>query len=143
MWKSPNPNAASRWGRPVSASWALWVALYFPIALLPPLPLMLVVLLGAGVSVAAPIEALLRRERTPPELRARVFATQMAAPTLAAPIGVVGAGALVEVIDLRPAVLALATLNALGALLLVRPACGSFPRRRPSVDASVRTAPPV
>ena len=104
------------------ASWALWVALYFAIALLPPLPLMLLALLATGVSVAAPLEALLRQERTPPELRARVFATQMAALTLAAPIGVVCAGALVEEIGLRPAMLALATVNAVGAFVLVRPA---------------------
>ena len=83
---------------------------------------MLLALLATGVSVAAPLEALLRQERTPPELRARVFATQMAALTLAAPIGVVCAGALVEEIGLRPAMLALATVNAVGAFVLVRPA---------------------
>jgi predicted MFS family arabinose efflux permease len=106
-------------------SWILWVAVYFAIAALPPLPVMLAVLLSTGVSVAAPVEALIRQERTPPHLRARVFATYMAALTLAAPLGVVAAGFLVEAIGLQRAMLAVATVNALGALVFVRPAARS------------------
>ena len=107
------------------ASWALWIALYFAIAVLPPLPVMIAVLLATGLSVAAPIEALVRQERTPAELRARGFATQMAALTLAAPIRVVVAGFLVDALGLRPAMLALATANALGGLLFLRAAVGA------------------
>jgi predicted MFS family arabinose efflux permease len=106
-------------------SWILWVAVYFAIAALPPLPVMLAVLLSTGVSVAAPVEALIRQERTPPHLRARVFATYIAALTLAAPLGVVAAGFLVEAIGLQRAMLAVATVNALGALVFVRPAARS------------------
>ncbi len=107
------------------ASWFLWIVLYFAIAALPPLPIMILVLLASGLSVAAPIEALVRQERTPPDLRARVFATQMAALTLAAPIGVVAAGFLVEGMGLRPAMLALAAVNAAGAVAFVRAAARS------------------
>ena len=108
------------------ASWALWAALYFAIAALPPLPLMLVVLLATGFSVAAPIEALVRQERTPPELRARVFATQMASLTVAAPVGVITAGFLVEAFGLRSAMLGIATVNALLALVFLRAASRAF-----------------
>jgi predicted MFS family arabinose efflux permease len=108
------------------ASWALWAALYFAIAALPPLPVMLVVLLATGFSVAAPIEALVRQERTPPQLRARVFATQMASLTVAAPLGVIGAGFLVEAFGLRPAMLGIATVNALLALVFLRSASRAF-----------------
>jgi predicted MFS family arabinose efflux permease len=103
-------------------SWVLWAGLYFAIAALPPLPIMIAVLLATGLSVAAPIEALVRQERTPAELRARVFATQMAALTVAAPVGVIVAGFLVDAIGLRPAMLALASANALLAFVFVRPA---------------------
>jgi MFS family permease len=108
------------------ASWALWAGLYFAIAALPPLPLMLAVLLATGFSVAAPIEALIRQERTPPELRARVFATQMASLTVAAPIGVIVAGFLVEEFGLRPTMLGIATVNAVLALVFVRTAARGF-----------------
>jgi MFS family permease len=106
-------------------SWALWVVVYFAIAILPPLPVMLAVLLSTGLSVAAPVEALIRQERTPPPLRARVFATYMAALTLAAPLGVVAAGFLVDAIGLQAAIVAVATVNALGAAVFVRPAARS------------------
>jgi MFS family permease len=107
-------------------SWTLWASLYFAIAALPPLPVMLVVLLATGFSVAAPIEALVRQERTPPELRARVFATQMASLTLAAPIGVIAAGFLVEAFGLREAMLGIASVNALLALAFLRSASRAF-----------------
>ena len=100
-------------------SWILWMGLYFAIAALPPLPIMIAVLLATGVSIASPIEALVRQERTPPDLRGRVFATQMASLTVAAPIGVVVAGFLVEALGLRPAMLALATVNAIGGFVFI------------------------
>jgi MFS family permease len=106
-------------------SWLIWVAVYFLIALLPPLPIMLAILLATGLSVAAPIEALIRQERTPPHLRARVFATYMAALTLVAPIGALAAGLLVEEMGLRPTILTVAVANAIGAAVFVRPAARS------------------
>jgi predicted MFS family arabinose efflux permease len=106
-------------------SWAIWVVLYFALATLPPLPVMLAILLATGISVAAPIEALIRQERTPPHLRARVFATYMAALTIVAPVGAIAAGFLVESLGLRTAVVAVAIANALGAAILVRPAARS------------------
>jgi MFS family permease len=102
-------------------SWALWAGLYFVIAAAPPLPLMIAALLATGLSAAAPIEALIRQERTPPELRARVFATFMAALTIAAPIGVIVAGFLVEAMGLRPGMLTLATVNAVLAVAFALP----------------------
>lgn len=56
-------------------SWVIWVVVYFALGTLPPLPVMVAILLATGMSVAAPIEALIRQERTPAHLRARVFAT--------------------------------------------------------------------
>jgi predicted MFS family arabinose efflux permease len=106
-------------------SWVIWVVVYFALAALPPLPVMVAILLATGVSVAAPIEALIRHERTPPYLRARVFATYMAALTLAAPIGALAAGFLVETVGLRTAIVALAIMNAVGAVVFVRPAARS------------------
>ena len=105
-------------GRPRAyvGSWILWALLYFAIASLPPLAVMVPLLLATGLSAAAPIEALVRQERTPAELRARVFATQMAALTVAAPVGVISAGFLVEAIGLQAALLATACANALLAL---------------------------
>jgi MFS family permease len=102
--------------------WSIWRLIYFGIALLPPLPIMICILLATGLSGAAPVEALVRQERTPAELRARVFATQTAALTLAAPVGVIGAGLMIEVIGLQAAVFVLATLNVLGTVGFVRAA---------------------
>jgi predicted MFS family arabinose efflux permease len=106
-------------------SWAIWVGVYFALATLPPLPVMLAILLGTVISVAAPIEALIRQERTPPHLRARVFATYMAALTLVAPIGAIAAGFLVESLGLRTAIVVVAIANAVGAAIFVRPAARS------------------
>jgi predicted MFS family arabinose efflux permease len=106
-------------------SWVIWVVVYFALATLPPLPVMVAILLATGVSVAAPIEALIRQERTPAHLRARVFATYMATLTLAAPIGAIAAGFLVEAVGLRTAIVAVAILNAVGAAVFVRPAARS------------------
>jgi MFS family permease len=114
------------------ASWVLWVLVYFGIALLPPPPVMILILLASGLSVAAQVEALVRQERTPPEVRARVFGMQMAALTIAAPIGVIVGGYLVEALGLRTAMLTLATVNAVGAL--------GFVRRAAAAVASVETA---
>ena len=106
-------------------SWLIWVVVYFGIAALPPLPIMLLVLLATALSVAAPIEALVRQERTPADLRARVFATFMAALTLASPIGVLAAGFVVEEVGLAAAILGAAALNAVAAVVFVRPAARS------------------
>jgi MFS family permease len=106
-------------------SWAIWVGVYFALATLPSLPVMLAILLGTGISVAAPIEALIRQERTPPHLRARVFATYMAALTLVAPIGAIAAGFLVESLGLRTAIIVVAIANAADAAIFVRPAARS------------------
>ena len=79
----------------------------------------------AGWCTVADVEALIRQERTPAHLRARVFATNMAALTLAAPIGAIAAGFLVEAVGLRTAIVAVAIVNAVAAAVFVRPAARS------------------
>ena len=124
------------------AGWLLWALLYFAVASLPPLAVMVAVLLATGLSAAAPIEALVRQERTPPVLRARVFATQMAALTLVAPIGVVAGGFLVEAVGLQPALLAVAAVNLLLAVAVaVAPAARALDEPPPETECSVAQTP--
>jgi hypothetical protein len=76
-------------------------------------------LIGFSVGLIAPIEQLVRQERTPPELRARVFATVMATLTAVVPLGVLMAGVAVEIVGLGAALAAFAVANALLALVAV------------------------
>lgn len=110
--------------------WSAWRVIYFVIATLPPLPVMVGALLATGLSGASPVEALIRQERTPVELRARVFATQSAALAVVAPIGVLAAGFLVELLGLRSAMLLFAVLNTVGTLAFVRAAARNVKKHR-------------
>ncbi|GAA2351999.1 macrolide resistance MFS transporter Mrx(A) [Saccharopolyspora halophila] len=86
-------------------------------------PPLVVLLIASGVLMLAfgpinPILAAVRTERTPPRLRARVFATISATATLAMPLGTITAGALGDQLGLMPA---LAVFTAAGGLLSLCP----------------------
>jgi len=91
----------------------------FVLVPLPPLGVALVALAFIGVIAGAvgPLFHTVRQERTPPELRGRVFATVAAAEAAAIPLGVLFAAALVELLGLRAAFVAFAAGNALLAVV--------------------------
>lgn len=111
-------------------------AVSFGLLALPGLPLLAVVLVLMGVTSGAvdPMERLLRQERTPPELRGRVFATMLAANRIATPISVFGAGLLLESLGLRPTLLVFAVGNT--AITLGLLVAASLNRRK--IDAHNR-----
>lgn len=86
----------------------------------PPLPVLVIAsgLLMLAFGPLNPILAAVRTERTPPWLRARVFATISATAMLAMPLGTVTAGALSDRLGLMPA---LAVFTAVGGLLSLCP----------------------
>jgi MFS family permease len=96
---------------------AVWIGAFmiFPVdlwvlALAPPLPVILAVLVISGV-ISGPINPLLvtiRHERIPIQLRGRVFSTFSAISQVASPLGILVAGGLIEAIGLHTTVLALA-----------------------------------
>lgn len=86
------------------------LALFYPavsLALIPLPPLApalaALALIGVAAGAGTPLYHTVRQERTPPELRARVFATVSAAEALAIPPAVLFAGYVVEVLGLRAA----------------------------------------
>ncbi len=119
----------------------LWVTGYLVVALcfwalaaMPPLPVLLGALAVTGVA-AGPLNPLLvtiRHERTPPELRGRVFSTFSAVSQLAIPVGMLVVGSLLDRIGLRPttALIAAGSLTlALGMRFV--PALRELDRRQP------------
>ena len=86
-----------------------WAALVALPALAPAVAILFLVGLVAGT--LGPLEQLVRQERTPPELRGRVFATFMASLTLVVPPATLAAGLLVDAAGLRATVAALALAN--------------------------------
>jgi MFS family permease len=100
------------------------LALVYPVVSLalipmPPLAIALAALALIGVVAGAgtPLYYTVRQERTPPELRGRVFATVAAAEASAIPLGVLFAGYVIEVLGLRAAFVAFAAGNILYAVL--------------------------
>lgn len=92
--------------------WIVYAGIYLAVAALPPPLVLAAVLVSTGLCALAPIEAVVRQERTPPPLRGRVFATSMAALALAAPPGVFIGGLLVERFGLQSALVTFAAANA-------------------------------
>jgi MFS family permease len=81
------------------------------------------VVVGLAAGPLNPLMVTVRHERSPVELRGRVFSTYSAIAMAAQPVGVLVAGQLVERIGLSPTVLAFAVLaQALGVVALVLPA---------------------
>jgi MFS family permease len=100
---------------------------------LPPLVPAAAVLAAIGVVAGAgvPLFHTVRQERTPPELRARVFSIVAAAEAIAVPLGVLVAAHVVELLGLRAAFVTFAAGNALYAVLkLALPATRDLARPR-------------
>ena len=93
--------------------WIAYALASFTLVALPPLVALLAALVVIGVTVGAidPLERAVRQERTPANLRGRVFAAMYAVPKVVVPLGVFTAGLLVEVAGLRVALLAFAVGN--------------------------------
>jgi MFS family permease len=91
----------------------------FGLVALPPLwpALATLALLGVSAGAIVPLFQSVRQERTPPELRGRVFATVAAAETMVIPPAVLLAGLVVEAFGLRAALLGFAVGNCLYAAL--------------------------
>ncbi len=104
---------------------------------LPPLAPALALLLLVGVVAGAgvPLFHTVRQERTPPALRARVFATVAAAEAMAIPPALLVAGYVVEELGLRAALLVFAAGNTAYAILkLTLPAAKRL--EKPTLDVS-------
>jgi MFS family permease len=118
-------------GHPLSRR-VLWIApplvaglVYAVFALKPPLPLLAVALALDGLAIGPgnPLLVTIRHERTPAELRGRVFGTFSAIAQVATPLGIVLAGYLVEGLGLRITLLALSvSFLVVGAGMLFVPA---------------------
>ena len=92
---------------------------YGPLALLPPLPVTLIALALLGLA-AGPINPLISAvlyERVPADLRGRVIGAATAGVNMAAPLGVLLGGVLLDRLGLRP-VYALVSLNRAAASAL-------------------------
>lgn len=118
---------ADRLRRPVlyRVLWGAYAASSAALIALPSLGPLLVALVVIGITVGAidPLERAVRQERTPPELRGRVFAAMYALPKIVVPIGVFSAGLLVELVGLRGAFVAFAAGNAtIAAVVALAPA---------------------
>ncbi len=96
---------------------ALWLAsfasmplVYWVLALRPSLPVLVTVILIGGIATGPtnPLMVTIRHERSPVDLRGRVFATYSAVAVAMEPLGMVVAGFLIEGAGFSPTVLALA-----------------------------------
>ena len=125
---------------------ALWIGAYlvealplWTLALTTSLPLILVVtaltaMLGGPLN---PLGVTIRHERTPPELRGRVFGTFSALATAGGPFGILAGGVALGEFGLRPVLLALgAAYLAVGAGLLLVPALREMDRPAPGGAAA-------
>ena len=109
-----------------AAVWIAYPPLTAALVALPPVAVAAALLFLVGVSAGAhaPLEQSLRQERTPPELRGRVFASYMASLTLVVPPAMLAAGLAVEAVGLRGALA--------GRRGRERPPRGVRPRVRPA-----------
>jgi MFS family permease len=118
---------ADRLSRPMlyRTLWAAYAASSAALIALPSLGPLVIALVVIGITVGAidPLERAVRQERTPPELRGRVFAAMYALPKVVVPLGVFTAGLLVELVGLRGALVAFAMGNAaIAAVVALAPA---------------------
>jgi MFS family permease len=109
----------------------------------PPLVVMLILffLPGAVTGQLNPLLVTVRLERIPAELRGRVFSTFSATSTVAAPIGMIAIGLIVERWGLNPAIFLIGLgYFIIGAVLLFLPGLKELDRPRPAI-AITTTAP--
>jgi predicted MFS family arabinose efflux permease len=110
----------------------VWPATYAAITLAPSLPVLLVMLLtlGAAVGALVPLQATIRQERAPERLLPRVVGLSTATIPVAAPVGVLVTGLLVDAVGLhRTMLLATAVAIAMGTVVLASRATHAFEAR--------------
>jgi MFS family permease len=97
------------------AVWAPYPVLWLALVALPPLGLAMALLFTIGLvaGLFAPLEQLVRQERTPPDLRGRTFSTYLATLTLVVPPATLAAGFAAEAFGLTATLAAFAVGNAL------------------------------
>jgi len=98
---------------------------YWALAFSPPLFVLLVALTVSGLVIGPlnPLMVTIRHERSPVELRGRVFSTYSAIAMSASPFGILLTGAAIQYVGFRPTVLLLAIgLQLLGIAMLFVPA---------------------
>jgi MFS family permease len=106
-----------------TAIWVGYAPVCFVLFALPPVGVVgaALLLIGTLAGALAPIEQRVRQERTPPELRGRVFAGFIAAYTAVVPPAVLAAGLVVDAFGLRAALAVFALGNtALTVAVLLR-----------------------
>jgi MFS family permease len=116
-------------GRLYRAIFIVWPLAFGAIAVFtsPTLTLAMLLVIGIAAGALVPLQATIRQERAPAELLARVVGLSTASIPVAAPIGVVVTGALIDVAGLHPALLLLSVGAAvIGALALVSRATSRF-----------------
>jgi MFS family permease len=99
--------------------WVPYPFLWCALILLPPLEVAMTILflIGMAAGAFAPFEQLFRQERTPRELRGRVFSTYLASLTLVIPPATLIAGLAVDVFGLRATIAAFAAGNLVLSIL--------------------------
>jgi predicted MFS family arabinose efflux permease len=102
----------------------VWPGTYVGITLVPFLPftLLMLVTLGAAVGALVPLQATVRQERSPARLLPRVVGLSTATIPVAAPMGVLAAGFLVDWLGLQQTLLLMtAGATLIGAAVLASP----------------------
>jgi MFS family permease len=98
----------------------MWALVFWP-----PLPVLIAALVGMGIGggILNPLVGTVLQERTPEEMRGRVLGTFMALALLAAPVGMLLSGFLIEIVGLRPLLAGMGVLlAALTISLAINPA---------------------
>lgn len=111
----------------------------FGLLLTPTLPVTLVIfaLMGLGLGPCATLAMTVFQERTPPELRGRVFGARVAISNGAIPLGALLTGALLEGVGLLP------TVALLALCYLSIPILALFVRVMGQLDAKTPNTPPL
>jgi MFS family permease len=106
--------------------WGAYPLVWLLLVLLPSRLLAALVLLLMGILAGAlgPLEQVVRQERTPAELRGRVFSTFTASLTFVVPPAVLAAGLVVDAVGLRAAVALLAAGNVVLGIVAIRSRAG-------------------
>jgi MFS family permease len=103
----------------------------------PPLPVSMAALfvLGSMVGIIVPLEQTVRQERTPPELRARLFGALLAAGVATGPLGMVATGLMLERFGVQWSLVALAVAYTAWGVGAVRsPAARQLERLETTLD---------
>jgi predicted MFS family arabinose efflux permease len=112
-----------------SGVFVVWPATYAGITLVPFLPftLLMLVTLGAAVGSLVPLQATIRQERSPARLLPRIVGLSTATIPVAAPIGVLASGLLIDGLGLHQTLLLMTAGAALiGAAVLTSNGTGHF-----------------